>query len=40
VGNVFGGERSHLSVFEPFVADLVAADVEVPDGFGNAAETV
>ena len=24
-----------FSVFEPFVGDLIAADVELPDGFGD-----
>lgn len=31
-------EGAAFAVFEPFVADLVAADVEVPDIFGDAGE--
>ena len=38
VGEVVGGEGPALAVFEPFLADLVAADVEVPDLFGDAVE--
>ena len=32
-------ERAALAVLEPLLADLVAADVEVPDVLGHAAET-
>ena len=39
VGDVFGAEGAAFAVFEPFLADLVAADVEIPDGFGDALET-
>ena len=38
VGDVVGGESASLTVLEPFLADLVAADVEVPHGLGHAAE--
>jgi hypothetical protein len=38
VVDVFGGEGATFAVFEPFFADLVAADLEVPDSFGDAAE--
>ena len=31
-------EAAIFAVFEPFVADLIAADVKVPDAFGNARE--
>ena len=31
MGDVFVGEGAAFAVFEPFFADLVAADVEVPD---------
>ena len=31
MGNVIIGEGAAFAVFEPFFADLVAADVEVPD---------
>ena len=39
VDNVLGGERAALAVLQPLLADLVAADVEVPDRLGDAAET-
>ena len=39
VGDIVVGEGAAFAVFEPFLADLVAADVEVPDGFGDSAET-
>src|SRR5205823_3310962 len=32
-------EGSAFAVFEPFLAYLIAADVKVPDGFGNAFES-
>ena len=38
--DVFGTKLATFTVFEPFVADLVAADVEVPDGFGDLGEGV
>ena len=38
VGDVGGGERAALAVLEPLLADLVAADVEVPHVLGHAAE--
>ena len=40
VGEVVVGELAAAAVFEPFVADLVAADVEVPDGGWNAFEVL
>ena len=36
VGNVIGRERAAFAVLEPLLADLVAADVEVPDRLGHA----
>jgi len=36
VRNIIGGEPAILPVFEPFVADLVSADAEVPDLLGHA----
>ena len=39
VGDVFVGQGAAFAVLEPFLADLIAADVEVPDGFGHALET-
>jgi hypothetical protein len=39
VGEVVGGERATLAILEPLLADLVAADVEVPHVFGHAAKT-
>ena len=36
VGDVVGRERATLAVLKPLVADLVAADVEVPDCFRDA----
>ena len=39
VGDVFVVQGAAFAVFEPFLADLVAADVEVPDGFGHTLET-
>ena len=36
VGDVLVRESASLSVFKPLVADLVAADVEVPDLLGHA----
>lgn len=38
MGDVILRERAAFAVFEPFLADLVAADVEVPDGFRHAAK--
>ena len=38
VGDVVRGEDPPFTVLEPFLADLVAADVEVPDLLGNAAK--
>ncbi len=38
VGDVFVGQGAAFAVLEPFLADLVAADVEVPDSFGDTAE--
>ena len=38
VGDVLGRERASLPVLEPLVADLVAADVEIPDFLGYAHE--
>ena len=38
VGDVVLRERAALPVLQPLVADLVAADVEVPDLLGDAAE--
>ena len=38
VGDVLVRERAALPVLEPLVADLVAADVEVPDLLGHALE--
>ena len=38
VGDVLCGERATLTVLQPLLADLVAADVEVPDLLGHAAE--
>lgn len=35
VGDVVSGQGATLAVFEPFFADLIAADVEVPDVFRN-----
>ena len=35
---IVGGERSAFAVLEPFLADLVAADVEVPDLLRHAAK--
>ena len=40
VGNVIAGERAALAVFQPFFADLITADVEVPYGFRYALETL
>jgi hypothetical protein len=33
VGKVVWAKGASFAVFEPFLADLVATDVEVPDGF-------
>ena len=38
VGDVFVVQGAAFAVFEPFLTDLVAADVEVPDGLGDALE--
>ena len=38
VGDVVLRERAALAVLEPLLADLVAADVEVPHVLGHAAE--
>ena len=38
--DVFGAELATFAVFEPFMTDLVAADVEVPDGFRDLGESV
>lgn len=38
VGDVVFGEGAAFAVFEPFLADLVAADVEIPDVVGDALE--
>ncbi len=38
VSDVFGRKHSLAAVFEPLVRDLVAADVEVPDGFVHTVE--
>ena len=40
VVDVVGGEGAALAVLEPLIADLVAADVEVPDVFRDAAKAV
>jgi len=32
------GKHPAAAVFQPLLADLIAADVEVPDIFGNALE--
>ena len=37
--DVVFGKSSAFAVFEPFLAHLVAADVEVPYSFWHAAET-
>ena len=39
VGDVVFGEGAAFAVFEPFFADLVAADVEIPNRFGDAFES-
>ena len=39
VGDVLVGEGAAFAILEPFRADLVAADVEVPDVFRDAVET-
>ena len=39
VSDVLVAEGAALAVLEPLVADLVAADVKVPDGFRNTDET-
>lgn len=36
VFEVIEGELAPFAVFEPFLADLIAADVEIPDFFGDA----
>lgn len=38
VGDVFGGEGAAFAVLQPLVAVLIAADVEVPHGFGDVGE--
>ena len=38
--HVFVGEFPALAVFQPFLADLVAADVKLPDRLGHAAEVL
>ena len=38
VGDILVRERAALPVLKPLVADLVAADVEVPDLLGHALE--
>ena len=38
VGDVGRGKGAALAVLEPLLADLIAADVEVPHGLGNTAE--
>ena len=38
MGGVGLAEGAAFAVFEPFLADLVATDVEVPDGFRHAFE--
>lgn len=40
VGDVVLGEGAALPGLEPLFADLVSADVEVPDGFGHAFEAL
>jgi len=35
VGDVLGGEGAAFVILEPFLAGLVAADAEAPDGFGH-----
>ena len=40
VGEVVVGELAAAAVFEPFVEDLVAADVELPDFFRDAFEVL
>ena len=38
VGDVFLGKRPAAAVLQSLLADLIAADVEIPDVFGNAFE--
>lgn len=38
MADVIAGEGAAFAVFEPFVADLVAPDFEIPDGFGDGAK--
>ena len=38
VSGVVLAQCATAAVFEPFFANLIAADVEVPDGFGYAME--
>lgn len=40
VADVLARERATFTVFEPLVADLVAADLEVPHRLGDAAEVL
>ena len=38
VGDVVVGQAAALAILEPLLADLVAADMETPHGFGHAAK--
>jgi hypothetical protein len=40
VVDVVLGERAALAVFEPFLADLIATNVELPDFVRHAAEAL
>ena len=36
---VLGGQGTAFAIFQPFLADLVAANVEIPDLLAHAPET-
>ena len=40
VGDVFRSEFAVLAIFEPLFADLISADVEVPNIFGHSLEAL
>lgn len=40
VGDIFRAERPSFAVFQPFGTDWIAADIEVPDGFGDIGKAI